>query len=263
MEMAFAFMAYANRFEKLRKKELDAHIEAAKLPVGFGAPVIKIGGGDSSSSVGSSSGAASGGPVLKPQVAPTVAVTVASPAELGRPKIFSQAAPAPVQPVAEPATASQAVVALSEQDKENLAKISLFTNGEVSIPVNTATEAELLALAKDMLAAGHAVFGGAQDVPIEVIAEVAAVEGELKAKVQGLDKEAITDVIMAVEPRALGPEDTAKARAEGRAFVDKMALGTSYLEMPVPPSNFSIATFQDAVDSLAEAVMRRDDKPSN
>ena len=262
MDTAFAFMAFACRYERQRKKDLNAHIEASKLPSSLQHPARIV---DTGVSAGSADG---GGPALIPQPAPVVSVAVVSPSEIGRPKSIPQpVAKAPlgdVEPVPLPVPAALSpTVLLSEEDKENLAKISLFTDGAVNISVNTATEAELLALAQDMLAAGHAVFGDAKDVPLEVVAEVAAVEGELKAKVRGLDKEAITDVIMAVEPRALGPDESAKARAEGRAFVDKMALGTSYLEMPVPPSTFSIATFQDAVDSLTEAVMRRDDKPSN
>lgn len=269
MDAAFAFMAFASLHDEQRKRELNAHLEASKLPAAFSLDKSKQseGGKDGgSASAGASGGAA---PVLTP--APVVSVAVGAPSNVGRPQFPIQtpaSAPAQSAPVAAPAPASPEnkpsdVVQLTEADKANLAKISLFTDGAVSIPVNSATEADLLALAKDMLAAGHAVFGENAEVPVEVVAEVAAVEGELKAKVKGLDKEAITDVIMAVEPRALGPEESAKARAEGRAFVEKMALGSSYLEVPVPTNSVTIASFQDAVNSLAEAVMRRDDKPSS
>lgn len=269
MDAAFALIAFARRYEQQRQKDLIANMEAAKIPSSLGLPRVGVSGAEEGGDSSDASGG--GGPVQKPlpPSLSTVSVSVGSPSAVGRPKqplaqSLSADSPQSVEVQhTQPQVPTTGPVQLSEEDKANLAKISLFTDGAVSISANTATEAELVALARDMLAAGHAVFGEADDVSLEVVAEVAALEGELKAKVQGLDKEAITDVIMAVEPRALGPDETAQARAEGRAFVDKMALGSSYLEMPVPPSTFSIATFQDAVDSLAEAVMRRDEKSSN
>lgn len=273
LDTAFAFMALASRYEAQRQKDMLEHLIAANLPPGFGAQPTKLSAGDAG---GEASGVGSaGGPILSPQPAPAAIVkpvTVVDPSEIGRPRAIGRPPAATAasadavaeekaqQPASAPVDGTQKPVVLTEEDRANLAKISLFTEGAVSIPVNNATEEDLVALARDLLAAGHAVFGDSDGEVLtpEVVAEVAMVEGELKAQVAGLDKEAITDVIVAVEPRALGPEDSAKARAEGRAFVEKMALGSTYLESPIPPGNISIASFQDAVDVLTEAVMRND-----
>lgn len=234
--------------EKPRAAAIGRPPVLGRPPIG-GAPMLKSAAPAGPSSVETAAQASEG--ASKPLMAP---VTVAQSA--------SQALPSAARAgeVGQGGEGKQ-VLQLSDEDKETLAKINLFTKGEVSLPVNNLTADDLVALAQDLLAAGNEVFGGGDEpTTAEEVVESARATGQLEADVKPLDKEAIIDVIRAVEPEALGPDEAAKARAEARDFVNKMALGSTYLETPQPNSGTSIASFRDAVDVLAETVWRKDDE---
>lgn len=195
--------------------------------------------------------------LFKPPVNP--APTPASPLQ----EVQAEAIAVPAVPVAtEEAATPSAPMELSEQAKEDLAKVSLFTGGVVSINVNTATEEEVIALAKDMMLAGEMVAQeftemAAQEAA-EQIAEEAKATGVITMDIPALDPNAIIDVMMAVEPRVLSPADSAAKREEGRAYVHQLSLGSAYLESPIPQDDLSTDSFEDAVGMLAEAILRPD-----
>jgi len=97
-----------------------------------------------------------------------------------------------------------------------------------------------LALAKDLLEAGDAVFG--TGVGAEEAVEKAMDNGFVQATIQGIDKGKIVDSIVSANPVPLSPENSAKTRAEGRDFVNKMAFGSTYLEIPVPRESYGVST---------------------
>ena len=243
LDLALSFMAYAEFFDRKRNEDIFQHLGAAGIRL-EGAPV-------------NPATTTTEMPVQEKSIDPPQAVQATDAGQVDR---VEPSEPKPQEIVAlsqtRPPSNPQQVVELSDSNKEDLAKISLFTGGLVSILVNTATEQDLMDLAQDMMEAAQATF--AEDSP-----EAAAVEamqtGALQAQVAGLDREGVVDMVVDAHPnkKSMAPEDASKARAEGREFVNKMALGATYLEIPRPAQNTSTATFLEAVEALNEAVLNR------
>lgn len=252
LDLAFAFMVYAEFFDRKRNKELFAHLEASN--------VLKDRKPDVVTPTTSTENAS-----LEKRISPPAATPEARAArmasEQGSPKTPSEQAdvaaitkPGPLKPSQDVQKVVGAAVDLSPADKEALAKISLFTGGEISIPINTATEQQIIDLAQDMIAAAKATF----ELPtVEDVVADAMETGAIKARIEGIDPDQLVDVVVAAHPKSLGPEESAQARADGREFVNKMALGTTYLEIPTPTGNLNTASFLEAVEALNEAVVQR------
>jgi hypothetical protein len=263
--MGFAFMGFAEFRQRQQDQDMLQALQASNISTGRSfrvtAPTAPI-------DVGAGTSGASGGPMLEPHEEPLEIGSTASVsgqvvkeesaswrAKVSESTTAATSAAATDAAEREPKVEAPSVLVLSDEDKETLAKVSLFTGGVVSIPVNTATEADLLALAQDLLTAGNNVFGmgvSAQDAVDEAVST-----GSLQADIAGIDKEAVVDAVMAAQPHALSPEATAKARADGREFVNKMALGSTYLEMPVPREHYGMSSFLEAVEDLNDLVLGR------
>lgn len=189
----------------------------------------------------------------------------AAPASLGKAPVLGAVPRIDPVPPAEAEDAKNAVSQVGNVDggetmpegaREALAKVSLFMNGAVDIPVNDATPADVIAVAEMLLQAGGTVFGkDAASISPDEARDEAMVERRLQATVRGLDQKEVVDMMMAADPRPLGPTALAQAREEGRAFVEKMALGNTYLETPLPSSQTPVSSFLEVVEALTEAVM--------
>ncbi len=268
LDLVFSSLVLAD-LRQMRQSDMQM-MHLTRNPPALGVKPADVVQGDRASS---SSSGSSDGPRLAPPSEAVAAKTKTDEAKADQAAtatsgLVAKPSPIPeVRPGAQEAVATKAValvqdkategqLQLTDQDKEALAKISLFTGGEISIPINTATEADILALAKDLLEAGDAVFG--TGVGAEEAVEKAMDNGFVQATIQGIDKGIIVDSIVSANPVPLSPENSAKARAEGRDFVNKMALGSTYLEIPVPRESYGVSTFMEAVEALQSAVQGRD-----
>ncbi|SFF33971.1 FtsK/SpoIIIE domain-containing protein [Paracidovorax wautersii] len=290
LDQVFAGMAYLAISEQKRKADIMKSLDLVTSSV----PAVKAASKPppivTAQTDGGASSSGSGGPV-QAMVPTKVNVPVGLPGTIGKPPAAIGKPPVgasplkvgasplskaglsapPVVPAGSAAASSAAAsvpnveakapaadgdpLVLSDGDKELLAKVNLFTNGEVDIPVNSVTKEQLVQLAQDLLTAGSDVLGIdlGEANPQDVI-DNAQARGTIQSSVKVLDAQAITDVILAVDPSVLSPDQEAAKRREARAFVDNMAAGSTYLDLPLPNSALPVASFKDAVDALAEGV---------
>lgn len=254
LDLGLAFMAYAEFFERKRNSDLFAHLQASNITrdrvpdASLASAATEAASVDLKVAPPAATEASRAARAAAFPLRPTTPTSKAAEAR-GHSK-NSESDPGQ----AEPNTGKDVPVQLSDVDRENLAKISLFTGGAISIPVNTATEQQLMELAQDLLAAADATFSAAT---LEQTALDAMESGALEATVKGLDSSQVVEAMVEAHPEKMSPEEAARARQDGRNFVDKMALGTTYLEIPTPTSSLTTATFLEAVEALNDAVIQR------
>lgn len=260
-DLTLAFLAYLPLHDQFKEKEMNtilAHVGISK-PRQEGIAGIK-----------STSSGSGGGPSEEHDLAPALAGAQSDvPPSLMKPRTVdevdrpSAAAPVtaappkdqplfPKSPTADPNRNTQ----LTEADRSALQKATVFSAGATKMPVNTATKEQLTDLAEAMRGSGAEVPGGA--LAIEKAVEKAMDSGALDLEVKGLDPKSVTDTIVETTPSATTPEGAVIARAEGQKYVEKMALGSTYLQAPVPPAHtISAGSFLEAVEALNEAAIRQ------